>query len=115
MRTFGAIPGPLLTGAIFDSACQLRHELQEQCGLPGNCLVYDNEALAIRSAIMLFAGMAVSAVFAFFVWYVYPKGKANDKKEKDDKVEKGENNETMETDKNTTNSVNNSEVSSVYN
>ena len=112
MRTFGAIPGPLLTGAIFDSACQLRHELQEQCGLPGNCLVYDNEALAIRSAIMLFAGMAVSAVFAFFVWYVYPKGKANDKKEKDDKVEKGENNKTVETD---TNSVNNSEVSSVYN
>ena len=94
VRTFGSIPGPLITGAIFDSACQLRHELQEQCGLQGNCLVYDNEALAVRSAILLIVGMGISAVFAFFVWFVYPKGKVNDKQEKEDKAEKGENDET---------------------
>ena len=102
VRTFGAIPGPLITGAIFDSVCQLRHELQEQCGLPGNCLVYDNEALALRSAIMLFVGMAVSAVFAFFVWFVYSKNKTNDKQD---------NEETAETENSTnTTNVSNSEV-----
>ena len=106
VRTFGAIPGPLITGAIFDSVCQLRHELQEQCGLPGNCLVYDNEALALRSAIMLFVGMAVSAVFAFFVWFVYPKKKANYKQD---------NEETAETENSTnTNSVSNSEVFCIH-
>ena len=110
VRTFGSIPGPLITGAIFDSACQLRHELQEQCGLQGNCLVYDNEALAVRSAILLIVGMGISAVFAFFVWFVYPKGKVNDKQEKDNKAEKGENDETAETDENTTTSGNISEV-----
>ena len=73
VRVFGGIPGTPITGAVFDSACLLRHELDEQCGLTGNCLVYDNEALAIRAMILLLAGMGVSSVFALLVWLVYPK------------------------------------------
>ena len=84
VRVFGGIPGVPITGAVFDSACLLRHELEEQCGLTGNCLVYDNEALAIRAMILLLAGMGVSSVFALLVWLVYPKKQVVRKKgEKD--------------------------------
>lgn len=82
VRAVGSIPGPLITGAVFDSACLLRQELQEECGLTGNCLVYDNEALAVRSLLMLFFGMSISSVFAFFVWLFYPKKSQENDKDK---------------------------------
>ena len=75
VRAFGSIPGPLITGALFDSACLLRHEQQQQCGLVGNCLVYDNRNIALRSLALIIAGFSVSTVFAFLVWLFYPKSK----------------------------------------
>ena len=78
MRVFGGIPGTLLSGYVFDTACLLRNQLEESCGLQGNCLVYDNEALAIRSMILLMAGLGVSSVFAILVWLTYPKSKTKD-------------------------------------
>ena len=77
-RVFGAIPGPIISGYVFDTACLLRNQLEESCGLQGNCLVYDNEALAIRSMIFMMAGMSVSSVFAILVWLTYPKSKTKD-------------------------------------
>ena len=86
VRALGSIPGPLITGALFDTACLLRHEQQEQCGLIGNCLVYDSHDLALRTLALFLAGMVISTVFAFLVWLVYPKTK---KRENEDKIEKG--------------------------
>lgn len=74
-RILGTIPGPLITGAIFDSACLLRNQLQEQCGLAGNCLVYDNYALSVRSMSLLIVGFVLSAIFSFLAWLSYPKAK----------------------------------------
>ena len=78
VRVFGGIPGTIISGYVYDTACLLRNQLVESCGLQGNCLIYDNEALAIRSMILLMAGMSVSSVFAILVWLTYPKSKTKD-------------------------------------
>lgn len=70
-RALGSIPGPIITGALFDSACLLRNSLQEQCGLAGNCLVYDNRALSIRSLSLFLMSVSISAIFGFFSWLSY--------------------------------------------
>ena len=79
-RALGNIPGPLITGAIFDSACILRNELQEQCGLVGNCLVYDNFALSIRSMVLFLVSIIISTVFSVLAWLTYPKAKPQEEK-----------------------------------
>ena len=81
IRIFGGIPGTLISGYIYDTACLLRHQLEESCGLQGNCLIYDNEALAIRTMVFLIAGMSISSLFAFLVWLSYPKSKMTIEKE----------------------------------
>ena len=84
VRVFGGIPGTIISGYVYDTACLLRNQLAESCGLQGNCLIYDNEALAIRSMILLMAGMSVSSVFAILVWLTYPKSKTKDPVIKED-------------------------------
>ena len=101
MRSVGSIPGPLITGAIFDSTCLLREELQEGCGLTGNCLVYDNGVLAVRSLLILFFGMSISSAFAFFVWLSYPKNNQTSDGEKTIT----ENHNTVQTDTSTNGEV----------
>ena len=78
-RVLGTIPGPLITGALFDSACLLRNEQQQQCGLLGNCLVYDNFALSVRIVALVISGLSLSALFSFLTWISYPKPKQQTK------------------------------------
>lgn len=70
-RALDSIPGPIITRALFDSACLLRNTLQEQCGLTGNCLVYDNRALSIWSLSLFLMSVGISAIFGFFSWLSY--------------------------------------------
>lgn len=70
-RLLGSIPGPIIFGALFDSSCLLRNELQEQCGLVGNCLVYDNHDLSIRSMSLFFVCIGASAILGCLCWLSY--------------------------------------------
>lgn len=68
-RLLGAIPGPLIVGALFDSACLL---FNNQGNTVGSCLVYDNDVLGLRSLALYVVIAAVSAALAFCSWLTYP-------------------------------------------
>ena len=69
-RAFGTVPGPLMFGLIFDSACLF---WQHSCGRRGNCWVYDNTALSYRALALGLTGIILNFVFSFLTWVVYPK------------------------------------------
>ena len=69
-RAFGSIPGPIVFGLIFDSACIF---WQNECGRRGNCWVYDNTNLSQRALSLTISGVFLYFVFAFLCWLVYPK------------------------------------------
>ncbi len=69
-RAFGSVPGPLVFGSIFDSACvYFRHE----CGVQGNCWVYDNHLLSVQAIALGAAGLSANFAFSLLAWIVYPK------------------------------------------
>lgn len=69
-RAFGSIPGPIVFGAIFDSACIY---WQFECSRRGNCWVYDNQHLSQRAVILAFLGIATNFTFSLLSWIFYPK------------------------------------------
>lgn len=69
-RAFGSIPGPIIFGAIFDSACIY---WQYECSRRGNCWVYNNTFLSQRAVILAVLGIAVNFIFSFLSWLFYPK------------------------------------------
>lgn len=69
-RAFGSIPGPIVFGAIFDSACIY---WQYECSRRGNCWVYDNTLLSQRAVILAMLGIAANLIFSFLSWIFYPK------------------------------------------
>lgn len=75
-RAFGTIPGPIVFGAIFDSACIY---WQYECGRRGNCWVYHNQHLSERAVILALLGIATNFIFSFLTWLVYPKKSAIEK------------------------------------
>ena len=76
-RVVGSIPGPVLFGAIFDSACIY---WKYDCGHRGNCWVYNNVHLSQRAVIMGMLGIGLNLFFSFITWMVYPKKTASEKK-----------------------------------
>ena len=82
-RSFGTIPGPLIFGAIFDSACIY---WQYECNRRGNCWVYDNTELSRRAVVLAIVGVAGNFIFSFLCWIAYPRGnKLKDEKAPQDK------------------------------
>lgn len=77
-RAFGSIPGPILFGAIFDSACVY---WQFECSRRGNCWVYNNVHLSQRALILALLGIAANFIFSFLSWLFYPKQTAAEKAE----------------------------------
>ena len=69
-RAFGSVPGPLVFGAIFDSACVYFHY---ECGNQANCWVYDNHLLSTRAIVLASVGLFLNFVFSFLTWLFYPK------------------------------------------
>lgn len=67
LSLFALIPGPLMYGAIFDSACTV---WGKKCGEKLNCFAYDTDLLRVRagvvSAILLFFGLCCE--FAIFYY-----------------------------------------------
>lgn len=60
------MPGPLVFGVVFDSACLV---WQEGCGAVGTCWVTDNDALAYRF-LTLFGSIQVVGLILFCCSYV---------------------------------------------
>ena len=69
-RIFGSIPGPIVFGAILDSACIY---WQRECGSQGNCWVYDNQQISFRLLFLAVSGLLANCVFTFLTWVLYPK------------------------------------------
>ena len=82
-RVFGALPGPLVFGAIFDSTCQF---WQEECGVQGNCWVYDNSKLSLYLTVMALPCVFVAIVLFVLAFFTYPKRIVDD----NDKLENKE-------------------------
>lgn len=75
-RAFGSIPGPIVFGVIFDSACIF---WQYDCGRQGNCWVYDNSSLSDRAVALAIIGVVLNFIFSFLCWIVYPKQTQSEK------------------------------------
>ena len=61
----GTIPGPILTGTVLDSACQL---WQNTCSGRGSCWVYDRTGMSLR---LFLWWVAVKVTSLFFLWLAY--------------------------------------------
>ena len=73
-RAFGAIPGPIVYGVIFDSTCTY---WQRECGRRGNCWTYNNRDLTLRISLTLIFGISIYIVFSFLTWLFYPSQSSN--------------------------------------
>ena len=73
-RAFGSVPGPIIFGVIFDSACVY---WQYECSRRGNCWVYDNQDLSLRAFSIGVTGVSVNCLFSFLTWLVYPRDRDN--------------------------------------
>lgn len=79
-RVFGSIPGPLLFGVVIDTACV---DWNTECGIRGNCWVYDNQRLGLNA--LAFCAPCAIVAFLFFVlaMVVYPKQRIIDEIDKE--------------------------------
>lgn len=107
-RAFGSIPGPIVFGVIFDSACIF---WQYDCGRQGNCWVYDNTSLSQRALALAISGVCLNFIFSFLTWIVYPKQNQSDENEKVDQesVHAPHKNDTSEGNEQETESIESSD------
>lgn len=75
IRMIGFVPGPILFGVVFDSACLF---WQRDCGRRGNCWVYDNTTLSVRAVLLAVLAMMCYIVFITLCWLVYPRQQETD-------------------------------------
>ena len=68
--TTGTIPGPVLTGTVLDSACQL---WQSTCTGRGSCWVYDRTGMSLRLFLWWVAVKVVSLLFLLLAYLFYRK------------------------------------------
>ncbi len=71
-RLLGTIPGPLVFGAIYDSACL---KWQGVCGRNGNCWIYNNKNLGLYAFYLALPCAIVAALFSFLALIAHPKDK----------------------------------------
>lgn len=68
----GAIPGPVLYGSLFDSACVLWQESDGESGSQsGSCFYYNVQQLGIYVLVVTTCLKAVSCVFLLLAWLSY--------------------------------------------
>ncbi|XP_033735058.1 solute carrier organic anion transporter family member 4A1-like isoform X2 [Pecten maximus] len=68
VRLLGTTPGPILLGAIIDSACSV---WQESCGKTGSCWTYRKSDLGIRLMVWFAAIKLMGVIFATIAYKVY--------------------------------------------
>ena len=69
-RVIGAVPGPLIFGALFDHACL---SWQDDCGRRGNCWIYDNKQLSISVIALGIPCMIIGTTLHLLAILTYPK------------------------------------------
>ena len=77
-RILGSIPGPIVSGALFDASCEF---WQEQCGDRGNCWVYHNEDLSLRIFAVVGSARILAVVFAICIYLFFDVTLCNYNKE----------------------------------
>lgn len=87
LRVFGAIPGPIILGAILDSGCAY---WGRECGRRANCFVYNNSVLGYRAFLIAISGIFVSAVLFILCWIFYPPRTTCGKSEEQDDIDASE-------------------------
>ena len=84
-RLCGGVPGPIVTGYLFDSSCE---HWQYQCGEQGHCWVYDNRGLAYLVLGFSLVVLSAASILSVGTWITYPKsgaqGNVVDKKQEED-------------------------------
>ena len=70
LRIFGAVPGPLLFGALLDLACAM---WQQECGHRGNCWIYHNDRLSIYVTSLAFPCIFIGGLLFTLAAWTYPK------------------------------------------
>ena len=78
-RVFGSVPGPILFGVLFDSACLF---WQRDCGRRGNCWVYDNSVLSTRVMVLAVGAIVGYIFFVFLCWWLYPHQPTTEQEER---------------------------------
>lgn len=69
-RLFGAVPGPVVVGALLDHACIL---WEDRCdNTRGACLAYDNPSMALRLGLAAAAAKGLSVVVYAWGWIRFP-------------------------------------------
>ena len=62
------MPGPLILGAIIDSACRV---WQEACSVEGSCWIYNRYDMGVRLFAWWLVVKATSVVCYFFAQFLY--------------------------------------------
>lgn len=65
IRLLGTVPGPVIFGAVTDTACLI---WQDECGEPSSCWIYDNGVVS-RNYFLIAVSMKVLAVLFFSLAY----------------------------------------------
>ena len=71
-RIIGAVPGPLIFGALFDHACL---SWQNECGRRGNCWIYDTQQLSISLVALGVPCLILTTILHFITILTYPNHK----------------------------------------
>ncbi|XP_072176178.1 solute carrier organic anion transporter family member 4C1-like [Diadema setosum] len=67
-RLLGAIPGPIIFGAVIDGACLV---WQQTCGTRGSCWIYDTRSLALRLAAITLVSRIFSCLCNILAMVLY--------------------------------------------
>ena len=92
-RLFGAVPGVIIIGVLFDSACTY---WQHECNGKGNCWVYDNRDLGLKLFGAGVGGVFSNFIFSVLTWVFYPQDQDSKKEETGRNKSGSESNEDSE-------------------
>jgi len=78
MKILGTIPGPLIFGLVFDSACEL---WSYECDVKGSCLSYSIPDISLRLSLLCIAVKILATIFLILAAIVYRPPKTLSKRE----------------------------------
>ncbi|XP_052765092.1 solute carrier organic anion transporter family member 4C1-like [Mya arenaria] len=68
IRLLGTVPGPVIFGAVTDTACLI---WQDECGKPSSCWIYDNSVVSRNYFLIAIAAKALSMIFFILAFVLY--------------------------------------------
>ncbi|XP_045180504.2 solute carrier organic anion transporter family member 4C1-like [Mercenaria mercenaria] len=68
IRLLGTVPGPIIFGAVTDTACLV---WQDECGEPSSCWIYDNGVVSRNYFLIAMAAKGLSIIFFSLAYCLY--------------------------------------------